>query len=228
MVENKFPALGSEGAGRGAAWRPIQSALAQKDTDEWGPKHKGALRSLIAGRQWPEQRLHSAGLVESNLCQLCFTEPGTLLHRLVCPVLARFRQEHMPKWIQEHLENDGPLSDCAFLAVTRGLFPAPPVPARGASGFDTFAWYQQCDVIPAGCLVFTDGSLLDGKMPRGCQSLGWAFVLMSPMGSFLAAASGVPRCGSRPSRAQSCGLCKLPSCMLPSLRKCTQIATQCV
>ena len=111
---------------------------------DWGPEHKGALKSLVAGRQWTQQRLHSAGLVDSDLCQLCLELPGgratgTLMHRLCCPALACFREAHMPQWIRQHLDqNVGSLSSGVFLAVTRGLFHAPVLPDRDASKCDTF------------------------------------------------------------------------------------------
>ena len=46
--------------------------------------------------------------------------------------------------------------------------------------------------MPPGCRVFTDGSLLDGRMQSGCQALGWAFVIIGPDGEMFAAAFGVP------------------------------------
>ena len=67
-IEDKLPALDSRGMGVGAAWRPVLSALRMKDSSDWGPKHKGALRSLLAGRQWTQQRLHSAKLLHSSEC----------------------------------------------------------------------------------------------------------------------------------------------------------------
>mgnify|MGYP000585824270 FL=1 len=46
--------------------------------------------------------------------------------------------------------------------------------------------------IPNGCVVFTDGSLIDGKVRYGCQSLGWAFAIINDDGDLIAAAHGVP------------------------------------
>ena len=45
------------------------------NTDTWGPEHKGALKSAIMGRQWTQQRLHSAGLAQDSLCRLCVDMP---------------------------------------------------------------------------------------------------------------------------------------------------------
>ena len=107
-VEHAHPTLNSAGAGLGPAWRPIVGALKAKDTTDRGPAQKGALRSLVANRQWPQQRLHAAGLADSSLCKLCIdmsggAQPGTLLHRHRCPALAVFRSQYMPSWFDSFL-----------------------------------------------------------------------------------------------------------------------------
>ena len=77
------------------------AVLRMKDSDDWGPEQKGALRSLLAGRQWTQQRLQSAKLVDSSLCQLCLGMPGgdqvgSLIHRCLCPAQAGFLSTHGP------------------------------------------------------------------------------------------------------------------------------------
>jgi hypothetical protein len=72
------------------------------------------------------------------------------------------------------------------------LFFAPSIPHRNKNRFDTFTWFKHSDDIPLGCVIFTDGSLLDGSLPKGCQSLGWAFVVIDADGELVAAAYGVP------------------------------------
>jgi len=197
-IEHKFPALDSQGMGLGAAWRPVISALRMRDSTEWGPQHKGALRSLLAGRQWPQQRLHSAMLVESSDCQLCMEHPsgpkvGTLLHRCFCPALNELREKCMPSWLKSYLSTHGAsLSPQALLAVTRGLFPAPLLPKRDEDRFDTFHWDKQAYSIPSGCVVFTDGSRLDADLPREHQAFGWAFAVLDPDGSLVVSAFGTP------------------------------------
>ena len=75
-VEAKLPWLQEEGRpGYGAWWIPIKEALNMPNTDTWGPEHKGALKSAITGRQWTQQRLHSAGLAQDSLCRLCMDMP---------------------------------------------------------------------------------------------------------------------------------------------------------
>ena len=96
-IEQKFPALDSQGMGLGACWRPVLAVLRMKDSSDWGPQHKGAIKSLLAGRQWPQQRLHAAKLVDSSHCQLCKDHvdgpcSGTLMHRLECPICRRIER----------------------------------------------------------------------------------------------------------------------------------------
>lgn len=86
----------SNGFGRGPAWRPIKAGLKLKDSKDWGPEQKGALRSLVMGLQWTQQRLHAAGLVQDSRCRLCLghvngNRGDTLLHRHVCLALTKFR-----------------------------------------------------------------------------------------------------------------------------------------
>ena len=197
-LEDKYPALDSGGLGTGAAWRPISKALNMKATGTWTNEHKAALKSAVSGRQWSQQRKHKANLVTSNLCQLCLDLPGgnqcgTLLHRWVCPALAPFRQEHMPKHIADYLRLNGRAPNGALiLALTRGLFRNAPPPQRDDALFDTFRWIHAPFNVPPGSTVFSDGSLQDNTLPREYHSLGWAFVVIAPNGHICAAACGVP------------------------------------
>ena len=119
-------------------------ALKAKDTTDWGPAQKDALRSLVASRQWPQQRLHAAGLADSSLCKLCIDmpggdQPGTLLHRHSCPALVG--NQCMPSWLDCFLRMQGhQLSGTVHLALTRGLFPREVAPVRDQAQFDSFVW----------------------------------------------------------------------------------------
>ena len=55
-----------------------------------------------------------------------------------------------------------------------------------------FDWFREPGEVPNGCVVFTDGSLIDGRVVYGCQSLGWAFAIINDGGDFVGAAHGVP------------------------------------
>ena len=86
----KLPALDNPGGLAGAWIAPIRNVLARKDSVTWNHAHKGALKSAMANRQWTQQRLHKAGLSDSNLCQLCVgcengDQVGTHLHRFFLP-----------------------------------------------------------------------------------------------------------------------------------------------
>jgi hypothetical protein len=56
-VELVFPMLASGNKGNGPAWRPVLSVLCVKESEHWGPAQKGALRSVICGRQWTQERV---------------------------------------------------------------------------------------------------------------------------------------------------------------------------
>ena len=166
-IENKFPVLNSYGRGAGAWWKPILSVLRQKNSLEWGPHQKAALKSAIMGRQWTQQRLHKAKLVDDDQCQLCKdlvggSCVGTLWHRVSCPALADFTAKNIPKWVSSRLQTDQ-MSDCMRFCLTRGMCPAPSLPERFSQEYNTFHWSIMPSAdLPSGCRVFTDGSLLDG------------------------------------------------------------------
>ena len=46
-------------------------------------------------------------------------------------------------------------------------------------------------VIPAGCALYTDGSLIDARLGLGLEALGWAFAALDAGGNVVAAAYGV-------------------------------------
>eukprot|EP00973_Karenia_brevis_P094681 12423653-Karenia_brevis.AAC.1 len=130
-VERQFPVLCSDGHGRGAWWKPVAHVLRQPDREGWGPAEKGALKSAIMGRQWPQQRLFKAGLATDSSCQLCYGMSegsccGTLCHRVECPALRDFVSKTIPEWVRPCLAvpNAG-MSDLMHFGLTRGLCPAP-------------------------------------------------------------------------------------------------------
>ena len=71
------------GEGGGVPWlEPIKALLAAAKKDKlWDFRKAGALRSVVAGSQWPQKRLAEAGLADCNLCLMCGKEVGTLRHR---------------------------------------------------------------------------------------------------------------------------------------------------
>ena len=100
----------------------------------------------------------------------------------------------MPSGIKQWLDSaGGTLSSTIVCCLTRGLCPAPLVPSREASAFDTFHWHVRPDEPPINATIFTDGSLLDGTLGvPAAAALGWSFVALDGNDHVLAAAYGVP------------------------------------
>ena len=143
QVAVKLPALDNPGGQAGAWIAPIRSVLARKDSATWNHAHKGALKSAMANRQWTQQRLHRAGLSDSNLCQLCAgcehgDQVGTHLHRFFCPVTQHQVRNLAPSWIRDMLDNfSGSLSPVEHCALVRGMIAPPVVPTRPDSDYGT-------------------------------------------------------------------------------------------
>ena len=87
----ELPALDNPRGLAGAWIAPIRNVLARKDSVTWNHAHKGALKSAMANRQWTQQRLHKAGLSDSNLCQLCVGKQQV--------------RNLAPSWIRDMLDN---------------------------------------------------------------------------------------------------------------------------
>ena len=112
LIEGVHPSLMQGGGRHGPFMQPVHQLLKPRDSIEWGPDQRGALRSAATGRQWSQHRLWKAGLVDSPVCRLCIDagfedehsdDPrfrGTLIHRiLTCPALEEYRQAWAPRWI---------------------------------------------------------------------------------------------------------------------------------
>ena len=116
LVEAQFRAL-RVAEGRGPVWEPVARLL---KTGRWGTAHcrgaeevitisggeRAALKSALVGGQWPQDRLHRAGLVDHPNCVLCGASGvevrGTLSHRcLQCEVVEARTGQKRPHWITE-------------------------------------------------------------------------------------------------------------------------------
>ena len=176
--------------------------------EEWGHAERAGLKSTILNRQWPQARLHHAGLAADPNCKLCerfaasrdSVPAGTLGHRVYsCAVLEPWRRRLAdPMLVQEVAAQSRavgcPLGDGIDSAPwLRGLFPMPIVPQRAED--DTFVWMKRP---PEGVckegVVYTDGSLMDGSHQFAglCARLGWAFVVVDEDRNVLAVAHGRP------------------------------------
>ncbi len=69
-LESKHSHLMQKEGGYGAFIQPIFKLLNGKDGPEWDCNHKGALRSAVTNRQWPQAKLFQAGMVDSPSCRL--------------------------------------------------------------------------------------------------------------------------------------------------------------
>ena len=211
-VEAKLPCLQAEGLEVGPHMGPILRLLDfRRAAGEWTHKLQGDLRSVVSNRQWTQQRLHQAGLVDDPVCRLCIAtlrcgpaseDPafkGTLMHRYcTCPAMASFREQHMPEAEKLALRsklNRGNLSSSDMLWFTRGLRRSPFLAEKKLrSAEHTFEWIVRPeDGLLVGS-VYTDGSLLDNQtwLEGNCSALGWAFVILTEQGVVIASAKGVP------------------------------------
>ena len=116
-IERRIPALASGTPGRGAYMQPLWRLMRAAPDEDWGAREKGALRSVVANRQWPQSRLCQAGLVTCSNCRLCVhfgfcgehgDDPkfkGTLLHRTwLCPATRVQRERLVPQWLREEVQ----------------------------------------------------------------------------------------------------------------------------
>ena len=71
-LEKTLPQLAKGGSGNGALMGPVWKLLKSKQNDEeWNPACRGALKSSLAARQYPQTRVFAAGWSEHNRCILC-------------------------------------------------------------------------------------------------------------------------------------------------------------
>ena len=161
-MEARFDSINSDGLGAGAAIEPIFRLLDPRHggaaDDEWGPQQRAGLRSAFANRQWPQQRLHTAGLAESPECQLCLAVAqaalprpdevdrsqiplGTLAHRCwTCGVTAPLRRRLVPQRLVDQAQEliaAGALDTAQWL---RALVPLPVATVPAPPPNETFQW----------------------------------------------------------------------------------------
>ena len=211
-IEDKFPSLCSGGRGHGPHLLPILRLLSQGSRDdEWTWQHRGALKSAVSGRQWSQQGLYKAGLVDNKICQLCVAtlqcspdseDPaffGTLIHRTcTCPALKEFRDKAMPLSVKANLQRctlaDGTVDPQEFLWLTRALRRSPLCNVPDRDQEEWFEWVKRPDDGLLEGDVYTDGSLMDNEpeFEGTCRALGWSFVVLGPDGRVQAAARGCP------------------------------------
>ncbi len=98
-IVDRHPQLELGDADGERALKPLKAVLRHKARDcGWGRAQQSALRSAIVNGQWPQVRLHAAGLVDDPACQYCLHTVSTLgssapagsaIHRMIgCPLVA--------------------------------------------------------------------------------------------------------------------------------------------
>ena len=208
-VEKTMSSLHSAGSGAGAVMAPLWKLLTPKSVNgEWTRAHQEALRSLLANRQWTQQRLHAAQQADGDQCQLCLADigidapTGTLFHRAwVCKSHDKPRCAMAPLRLLaaarqavdiRRLSDDPAIAPFGNAAFERALFPvAAATSVTPPSSLETFVWHRR----PAGgtyCgTVYSDGSRVDGPDTLTGR-LGWSFVVLDGDGVLIASASGLP------------------------------------
>jgi len=189
----------------GPCWRPLARMLDPSvRITGWSAELRGALRSAVTNRQWPQVRKHGAGLVDDAACCLCRGQGyslirsgevpvGSLLHRsLECQCHTDLRRCYAPEDVTA-CNGDAQNGSSRYLWLTRALqstnaYQVPP-PSKEAS----FLWVARPEggLLQPAWKVYTDGSLLDGPTPL-LRRTGWAFVAIDAEGSVRASAHGVP------------------------------------
>lgn len=210
-VESRIPSLIRGVGGFGAHLQPIFRLLQGKQSEQWGPSQKGALRSTLSNRQWTQCRLHSAGLASTKNCWLCVqlgfcsaddpdpVHRGTMLHRIwLCPATESARKDMVPSWLYSEVKRairpDSTMAPSDLALYTRALVASPAASLEPPPKDDTFEWVQRpADGIVSG-KIYVDGSRLDGewRLAGMCARLGWAFAAYDDNGYLCAAARGRP------------------------------------
>jgi hypothetical protein len=74
-IEQHLPKLAASGSGRGPFMEPIWQLLKAKSGDkDWTAVQKGCLRSVMAGRQFPQSRVKACGWSTHDRCLTCLNE----------------------------------------------------------------------------------------------------------------------------------------------------------
>ena len=124
------------------------------------PRQKGCVLSTVVGTQWPQQRLHKAGFVESPDCVLCSGGPGTLLHRhALCEATEASRRQYAPSSVVA-LARAIPCS-AQRVFLERLLAPSPVAELPPPQHELTINWEKGPGVFSGAC--FLDGSGLHTK-----------------------------------------------------------------
>ena len=71
-MQKGLPRLAKGGDGAGAVMEPVYGLLKSNRNDAgWNPVLRGCLRSVVAGRQYPQVRVKAAGWAKHDKCLFC-------------------------------------------------------------------------------------------------------------------------------------------------------------
>ena len=241
LVEARLPHLRSGGLGLGAFTQPVFDLLRASHSSQpswWSDRHRAALRSAFCHRQWPQARLHGAGLSDVDGCRLCArsafsrdTVPrGTAWHRVwLCPHLEAARRGAVGSGFRAGVPGAG--SEQATLRYhefTRALVPHPAAGLPPAPSAETFEWVVPPPGGTVSGSVYIDGSGFDGLpfLPAATARFGWSFVAVGEGGAVVAAARGVPPRSCATFRLRSCGPSLRPRSLFWGRCGFTPIASQ--
>ena len=79
-IEQSLPSMTPLVQSGGPNFTPIWKTIRSSQNDEkWNPATRSALRSVIANRQWTQERGHKAGWLEHNKCIVCLSQLATAI-----------------------------------------------------------------------------------------------------------------------------------------------------
>ena len=182
-----------DGGAEGPVWSPIAELIA---TGRWcnpltrrtevqlQSGESAALQSAFVGGQWPQCRLHAAGLSESVECELCrcvgVPSVGNLKHRIYeCPHVAGRSAKGRPQrvteeWARRGRGGTGAAAGGCMLEWERGIVLEPCIDRRARA--ETVEWVVEPDGFVVGATVFIDGSQYDSLDER-FLALGWSYAI---------------------------------------------------
>ena len=156
---------------------PLKDFLRKKRS----PKVAEALRALGEGGWWTQARMYEAGMdgVDSNVCQVCHDQVGTLYHRCCgCPGLKDL--EEKAKGCEEVLDKARSALNCDDSLFNTGI-PLLQEPGRPPGLVTRWCGGKVVDDPTFTGEVFSDGSVVGGCR-KGDERAGWAVVKVDDEG----------------------------------------------
>ena len=172
---------------------PVAALLKHKGVAKevvWNRAWAADLASAMSAGQWTQARKAAVPhfQVESNLCQLCKEQVGTLLHRFECS--ATMPDGGWPRVPEQGWKALGKLSNRRLeVLATRGFLVAK-VPAPVRTG-EWFTWLLQLSDDDPDDVWYVDGSLFDAKF-ADFASAGFSVVVLARNGTLKAYGHGAP------------------------------------